>query len=562
MRRILCLATLLMLLWAPISPVVAQRGYTFSGSVVEGAMLSPDQMAQLSGYQLLSTARTMAMGGAFTSLGGDMGAVMINPAGLGMYSTSEFVITPLVSASRSESSAAAYRSNSATRFALANLGISYKLYEGTGRVVSVNMALGYNRIADLNFNTSFQSFSPYNGTMPSPSILRMMAGQLTVNDLYPDQSGFLGYYGQKAPDLWGAMMAYNSYLINPYEDADGLYWEADRVGHNASVGHFYDLRSRGSIGEYSLALAMNIDNKLYLGFTLGIQSISQEIDIYYGEEYDYAGHPALNSQGEELIEQADYMHYNQLSDLDGVGFNFKFGAIYRPIQALRLGVAVHIPTIYSIDHHYAGQMAALCYNNDSREQIASDLDTNGSWSDVGDDAWRFATPTRLMFGLSYTIGDRAILSLDYERDWYNGIRTKNTPFWIPDVDYYAREVMKKRFKATNNLRLGVEFKPVKRIALRAGFAWSDSPVGNAELLNSAPVAEQTLTYAVGVGFRLSPRLSLDLAYQYSSSKSAPYHLFSSTYTPENGPTEVLDQSSSYTTDLVRHHAAMTLSYRF
>ncbi len=562
MRYSLFLLPLIWISTALLSPVAAQSGYTFSGSLVQAAMLSPDQMAQLSEHQHLSTARSMAMAGAFASLGGDLASLAINPAGLAMYSTNEFSITPLVTASKSINSAAAYRSNSASRFSLANVGMSYKLYEGTGRVVSLNMAVGYNRLADLNYNTSFKSASPYDGNTPSPSILRLMAGQLTVNDLYPDSTGFLGYYGERAPDLWGAMMAYNSYLINPMSDDMGPYWEADRLGDNASVGHYYDLRSRGSIGEYSLALALNIDNKLYLGLTLGVQDISQRIDLYYGEEYGYGGRAAVNSRGQELIEQVEYMHYNQVADLNGVGFSFKLGAIYRPIRPLRIGVAIHIPTIYSVEHEYAGQMAALCYNNDTQEQIPSDLDSNGSWKDMGGDAWRFSTPTRLMFGLSYLLGERAVISVDYERDWYNGIRTKNTPFWIPDAKYYFASKMKDRFVATNNLRVGVEFKPVQRLALRAGFAWSDSPIRKAEVLDSAPMAERRLTYTAGVGFRLTPRWAIDAAYQYASSQSAPYRLFSSTYTPTEGPVELLEASPRYSTELIRHQMALTLSYRF
>ena len=42
-----------------------------------------------------------------------------------------------------------------------------------------------------------------------------------------------------------------------------------------------------------------------------------------------------------------------------------------------------------------------------------------------------------MFGLSYTIGRFAIISADYERDWYNGMRVKNIPsgFDLTEADY-------------------------------------------------------------------------------------------------------------------------------
>src|SRR3954471_9367887 len=40
------------------------------------------------------TARNMAIGGAMGSLGGDINAAFVNPAGLGFYKTGEFVLTP------------------------------------------------------------------------------------------------------------------------------------------------------------------------------------------------------------------------------------------------------------------------------------------------------------------------------------------------------------------------------------------------------------------------------------------------------------------------------------
>src|SRR5258708_29180517 len=40
------------------------------------------------------TARQQAIGGAMGSLGGDLTAGFVNPAGLGVYKTNEFVLTP------------------------------------------------------------------------------------------------------------------------------------------------------------------------------------------------------------------------------------------------------------------------------------------------------------------------------------------------------------------------------------------------------------------------------------------------------------------------------------
>ena len=40
------------------------------------------------------TARQQAVGGAMASLGGDLSATFVNPAGLGFYKTGDFVVSP------------------------------------------------------------------------------------------------------------------------------------------------------------------------------------------------------------------------------------------------------------------------------------------------------------------------------------------------------------------------------------------------------------------------------------------------------------------------------------
>ena len=46
---------------------------------------------------LEGTARSVAMGNAFTALGGDMGGITVNPASSAVYRYSEVVITPSLS---------------------------------------------------------------------------------------------------------------------------------------------------------------------------------------------------------------------------------------------------------------------------------------------------------------------------------------------------------------------------------------------------------------------------------------------------------------------------------
>lgn len=81
--------------------------------------------------ELNGTARSMSMGGAFGALGGDMSVMSHNPAGLGVYRSSEVQATLNLSmANMSSNWTGINRSQNRTRFNFDNL--SYVGYFPTG----------------------------------------------------------------------------------------------------------------------------------------------------------------------------------------------------------------------------------------------------------------------------------------------------------------------------------------------------------------------------------------------------------------------------------------------
>ena len=119
-------------------------------------IVTPSDLFELSQTTFsLGTARSMAMAGAFTSLGADLTSMAINPAGLGMYRRNEISITPLMSFARAENNAPTFNSNSKNRFSIGNFGFTANVYEGSGPLVSVNIGFGYNRLQDLNYQYSY-----------------------------------------------------------------------------------------------------------------------------------------------------------------------------------------------------------------------------------------------------------------------------------------------------------------------------------------------------------------------------------------------------------------------
>ncbi len=497
------------------------------------------------------TARSMAMAGAFTSLGGDIASMGINPAGLGMYRSNDISISPMMGFNNASmgSDSSPYGDNSLSRFSLANLGVVFNLYEGgKGSIVSLNIGVGYNRVADLNYNTGFTMKSPASSS-PYRSINDAFVRQLGQGGVFPDSNGALNYsYGDAY--YWGGILAYNGWLLDVESDELGDYWtSANTLGVNADIGHTVSLESRGSIGEYDIAFGMNVLNKLYVGATIGLQSVSWKRQIYYGEDYLYSSTPVY-SDGTPLDTPAEWMDYNQAVTVKGAGVNFKLGVIYRPIPSLRLGAAIHTPTYYSLERSYQAYMAT---------NFHTEGDTTPALDDVGENSWEFCSPTRVMFGASYNIGTFAVLSVDYERSWYNGIRAKNIPsgFDIMEGDY--REEFKDNFKGANTLRVGAEVKPLPFFALRAGYGFSDGMLRNdPKLYYNRPLTYQTTCISGGVGFAVG-RTTIDIAYQNIRNKQTDYMLF-----------YALDENNLFDTasplckspELERNYITLTLGYKF
>lgn len=524
--------------------------YRFGGLMMDHDGMMSNDMYALSQVNFgFGTARSMAMAGAFTSLGGDLSSMGINPAGLAMFRHSEISISPMMGFQNSTNSAQDWGDNQQSRFAISNFSTTFKLYEGSSsNLVSLNVGLGYNRVADFNYRYGYSSLSAPSDS-PYRSINDAFVRQLGQGGVFPDNDGALNYAFGDAY-YWGGILAYNNWLIDAERDEFGDYWtSANTLGVNANVGHTVGVESKGSIGEYQVALAANFNNTLYVGGTIGIQYVHWDRQFYYGEDYIYNGQQPVYADGTPIAEPAEWLDYNQAVELSGAGVNFKLGAIYRPFPALRLGAAIHTPTYYALDRTYQAYMGSN-YNPNG--------DTTLPLEDMGEQTWDFVSPTRLMFGASYTFGRMAVVSVDYERTWYNGMRVKNIPdgFDLSEEDYRAE--FKANYKGANTLRIGAEIKPLSVVSLRAGYGISDAMLRNdKELYYNTPTTYKTTCISAGLGFQLGA-VSLDLAYQYIKNEQTQYMLF---YALDD--TGYFDSASpTYKTDFERNYVTLTMGYKF
>jgi hypothetical protein len=166
----------------------------------------------------------------------------------------------------------------------------------------------------------------------------------------------------------------------------------------------------------------------------------------------------------------------------------------------------------------------------------------------------------MMFGASYTLGQVAVLSVDYERAWYNGIRVKGQPYleWGPAKSDFKQD-FKHYFKGSNTLRVGAEVKPLPMLALRAGYGVADGMLRNDKsLYYNRPLTYRTDCISAGVGVAIG-RTTFDLGYQHIENKQTDYMLF---YALESATGAFDTASPMYRTDLKRDYVVLTIGYKF
>ncbi len=113
----------------------------------------------MSQYFTGGTARGISLNGAYGALGGDMTSLSINPAGLGVYRSSEFAFTPSFSINNATSN---YYKNSyedsKNKLNISNMGLVFA-YSSNREVGWVGLSLGvvYNRLVDFNRNITMRA---------------------------------------------------------------------------------------------------------------------------------------------------------------------------------------------------------------------------------------------------------------------------------------------------------------------------------------------------------------------------------------------------------------------
>ena len=526
-----------------------------SGVLLNRDIIPASSILSLSQRDVAGTARSMGMGGAFTSLGADMASLGYNPAGFGMYQRNEISVSLGLGITRAKNyNAYNYGDNNSVRCAINNVGASFKVYESSGALTAINFAFGYNKTADYNYDISYDGPATISSLADAFADIANANGLvLNANNKIADRNGNYDY--DMDPYYWSTVMGYKGGLINLGSNG----WYPDEIAPGAQMSQYTNLSSRGSAGEFSFAFGFNISNIVYLGASLDVQSISRKQSIYYSEYINYA--EGKQPDATAYPYQLQQFELGQSMNVNGSGVGAKFGVVVRPIKALRIGFAVHTPTYYSLAYRYSASLSSVARNaggvpdaqGNVNDYLYADEDTPVR-QDGGEYRWTYTTPTRLLVGVSYAIGQYAVLSVDYQYDAYRALKLNYSP---ADTGY-TNDTFRHNLRGTHAVRAGVEAKPLPWLALRVGGGYRSKVLNESYdfVAFSEPVADTSWYASAGVGFRLSDVTSIDVAYQYRNTRYSDYY----SYYTRLGDTP--NASPLYGLDLINHNIALTFAFRF
>ncbi len=465
---------------------------------------TPEDALRNAWYIPGGSARTLAVGGVMGSLGGDITAASVNPAGIGLYKTREWVLSP---AWMMNQNTADFRGTNSSQnknafgYGASGLVIGAPARPGS-KWTSNAFSVSINQLANFNNHIYYKGLNNYS------SFSEQYLEELTRDNA--DTNAALSNY------IFGSSLAFRTYLIDTLNNANGqMIGYKSLVPISTGVIQEMDQTTRGGYHEISLAYASNMQDKLYLGGSLNIPVVSYQRDLFY-KESDATSNPNNNFS---------YFNYTEHFTSSGIGLGAKLGFIYRINDLLRMGFAVHTPSIIYF-HDQIG--SAMTTNTEGYAGTLSESSANLNSGNPGDRTYNLLTPWRAILSGSYVFRDiedtrlqKGFLSADVEFVNYRGSRFSATNQNDQTaIDYYhaLNQVVKSYYKPALNVRFGGELKFAPWM-LRLGAAYYGSPYADKQLKASR------VLFAGGLGYR-AYGFFVDLTYAYTMNTDVnfPYRL--------------------------------------
>jgi hypothetical protein len=402
----------------------------------------------------MGTPRFLATAGAFTALGNDFSGVHLNPAGLAVFRHNEIGLA--LGAGGSTVTSTFYGNtmlNNWTNFIFANIGYTKRMTTNDPDI-TWNFGITYNR------NSHANSEAQSDGINPESTILEDWINN--ASGIAPDDLASSG--------LLYESLGYQAYLLEA--DVENNYFTEAQL---SETRQFFTERVNAHFDELGISVAVDNSEKLYLGGSLNIPFYKYAVDYFYQE----SGYGGDSIRGMEMLETFSN---------SGIGFNLKFGAIYRPIPNLRLGASIFTPTWMSVTQEYEVEVTGNFVNSESITAKA----------EFDPFVYSMRTAPQTNLGIAYVFGQNGFISVDYN---FVPLRWSGTS--TPDLSYLKQDI-KDLLNNQHTFRIGAEIRLVN-VYLRGGYSFLTDPYAS-EVQDAS-----RKTYNMGIGYRAN-KFTFDIGY--------------------------------------------------
>lgn len=499
-------------------------------------------------FGITGTARAQGMAGAYSAVGADMTSATLNPAGLGLYRSSSFTVSPGFASTTTESNFFNQTADETlTSFYAPNMGVVFhgKSYYDNGRrreektygLKSFAFGFGFNQLERYDRRINVQAFNT------ESSITDMFAERANNRNVEPD---FLPADSYEA-------LAYDAFAIDLLANSATQYFPAVNGG---DIQQTLNFREEGYRNEWFVSLAGNIDDFIYLGFTLGFQTVRYEQSLYF-EENDvdnlhefFENDPNSNFPLETPMNQ---IRFDDEFSTRGSGVNGQLGIIIRPADPFRIGISVKSPTYFNLRDQFTttiGQNFTIELDNGQlAEQDESFSSTPGEFR------YSLNTPFRATAGIMYLFGKNGFISADVDFTDYSAAQLDS------DVDdfFVENNRIENLYKQTINYRVGGEYR-VGILRVRAGAALYGDPLEEEakqylsaeDFTTIEQISAERKIFTLGLGIR-QPNYFFDVSFinQLQEDKFNPYTV---------AATEIFSPTAA--NSLNRTSVLMTLGFNF
>ena len=443
----------------------------------------------------IGTARYLAMGGAFTALGGDLTSIGINPAGSAVFlSNSGSVSTGVLDRSNESNYNNSIANGSDTDVSLNQAGavFVFNSYNENSPWKKFTIGLNYDNtnnyddfiVADGTTSTSISNFFLGQSQGIPLNLLQLQSGE-TIADLYT----FLGETEGVAAQ--NAFLGFQGFLINPLDPNDPDNTTYVNAVNGNSFDQNYTEQTEGFSGKYTLNFATQYTDNFFFGVNLNTYTIEYRERRVFRENNN-----ATNSN-------IDFVRFEENLFSFGNGFSAQIGGIAKIKNNIRLGLSYETPTWYNISEETTQNLITV--SGLEERDVFIDPNVINVFQ-----RYELKTPGKLQAGLAYVFGKKGLISLDYSIKDYSNSRLEifddRTPFQSLNTE------IANILTTASTIKVGGEYR-YKDFSFRAGARLEESPYEDEDILDDLKGFSLGLGYVFGNYF-------LDLGYSYAQQSSS------------------------------------------